>query len=792
MLWGYPPLGATTSPQPCPRCRGTAAPRAAHTQEAPALAEGCGGQEGAGHRGAARWHPRPGSGKGWPCGTRWRWHCHLPQGHLHPEDGDTATTSGGLPCLSSSRHLLGCRSSQCPHPLSPRPLSPHRATPPPCPIAPLSPCMSPCHPISTPSPCPQHHCMAASCSPDDPWPHPCPSTPVPVLVPPSPSPSPCHPCPRVTPTPPCRARRQHEAQHDLARSRRGLPAGPRSPRGGGSSGRGSAEPNKAAGPPAPGHRDRDRATWRPPPAGQHKPRPLFLLWEVLPKATPPFWEWAWPAPVTFHPATRCRPLEATHPRGSRCQRLPGQVVKMSGSEPERPQFLFVKALASRGRLEAVTQQMGYHPRYLDSFLKTQHYLLHMDGPLPFDCRHYIAIMAAARHQCRYLVNLHVLQFLRAGGDPQWLRGLDFIPPKLRNLNEINKILAHRPWLITKEQRGVLCLGIGEVLGTAAPAVSQWGWVGAVAPCSPLTPRCPARVLQKLLKISEWSWSLAELVHAVVLLAHCHALASFVFGCGCEQEEGPGGRGSLKASPPGNQCFCEAATGNGCSQELLRINRKRSLDSCMELDSLRERIQRIHVETEGREETRLLPPDREEDTIGEVTGAANLACYMQDPDFGYQDFARRDEDQTQVFRVQDYSWEDHGFSLVNRLYSDIGHLLDEKFRMVGGLQSSAMAKRQGCEPSVFKRGIWNYIHCMFGIRYDDYDYAEVNHLLERMLKVYIKTVTCYPEKTNPEMFDRFWKQFKHSEKVHVNLLILEARMQAELLYALQAITQYMVS
>lgn len=25
--------------------------------------------------------------------------------------------------------------------------------------------------------------------------------------------------------------------------------------------------------------------------------------------------------------------------------------------------------------------------------------------------------------------------------------------------------------------------------------------------------------------------------------------------------------------------------------------------------------------------------------------------MQDPDFGYQDFARRDEDQTQVFRVQ---------------------------------------------------------------------------------------------------------------------------------------------
>ncbi|XP_006024488.2 sestrin-3-like isoform X1 [Alligator sinensis] len=429
--------------------------------------------------------------------------------------------------------------------------------------------------------------------------------------------------------------------------------------------------------------------------------------------------------------------------------LSRQVGKMTSSDPERPQFLFVKALASRGRAEAVTQQMGYHPQYLDSFLKTQHYLLHMDGPLPFACRHYIAIMAAARHQCRYLVNLHVLQFLRMGGDPQWLRGLAFTPPKLRNLNEINKILAHRPWLVSKEH------------------------------------------IEKLLKISEQSWSLAELVHAVVLLAHCHALASFVLGCGWGQDERPDGRAVPAPTSPGNQCFCEAGSGNGCSQELLRINRKRSLDSCVELESLRDRAQKIHPEAEGREETRLPQPDREEDLHGEAVSTADLSCYLQDPDFAYQDFARRDEDHTQIFRVQDYSWEDHGFSLVNRLYSDIGHLLDEKFRTVDGLRGSVMAKRQGCEPSAFKRGIWNYIHCMFGIRYDDYDYAEVNQLLERALKVYIKTVTCYPEKTNPETFDRFWKQFKHSEKVHVNLLILEARMQAELLYALRAITQYMI-
>ncbi|XP_062820189.1 sestrin-3 [Anolis carolinensis] len=425
-----------------------------------------------------------------------------------------------------------------------------------------------------------------------------------------------------------------------------------------------------------------------------------------------------------------------------CQRL--QAAKMStGGDTERaPQLLLAKALSGRSRREALTLQMGLHPPYLESFLRMQHYLLHMDGPLPFDCRHYIAIMAAARHRCRYLVNLHVLQFLRFGGDPLWLRGLDYIPPKLRKLSEINKILAHRPWLVGKEH------------------------------------------IEKLLKTGEQSWSLAELVHAVVLLAHYHALASFAFGC--ETDLCPEGRALMRLGLPGGLCFCDA--GHGAGMEGLPLGRKRSLDSCVELESLRDRIHRLQVE---QEEMRL-PSDRDEGSDGGISGAADLSCFLQDPGFGYQDFAQCDKDRLQIFRVQDYSWEDHGFSLVNRLYSDIGLLLDERFRTVDGLKGGSMAKRQGCEHAAFKRAIWNYVHCIFGIRYDDYDYAEVNHLLERLLKLYIKTVTCFPEKMNPETFERFWKQFKHSEKVHVNLLILEARLQAELLYALRAITHHMVS
>jgi hypothetical protein len=69
-----------------------------------------------------------------------------------------------------------------------------------------------------------------------------------------------------------------------------------------------------------------------------------------------------------------------------------------------------------------------------------------------------------------------------------------------------------------------------------------------------------------------------------------------------------------------------------------------------------------------------------------------------------------------------------------------------------------------DTSAFRRAIWNYIHCMFGIRHDDYDYGEVNILLERSLKSYIKTVTCYPEQTTKKDYDSFMLEFKDSEKV----------------------------
>ncbi|XP_075217605.1 sestrin isoform X2 [Lycorma delicatula] len=407
-------------------------------------------------------------------------------------------------------------------------------------------------------------------------------------------------------------------------------------------------------------------------------------------------------------------------------------------------MLYIDAFLQNSRLDHVTQVMGYHPMYLDIFLRTQNFILRGDGPLPYDYRHFIAIMAAGRHQCSYLIQLQKQEFILNGGDQTWLKGLSKIPQKLRNLYEINKILAHRPWLLNKSH------------------------------------------IEKLTKGAD-SWSLAEVVHAIVLLTHFHSLSSFVFGCGVNEEldqrnERDPGLSSKPGSPPKSTDKIQDAWSEGDSNvgvETL-MQRMKSLSERTEEFSAEEKAKRFeHVESQSAE---LL-------TSSSIRVQPSIGHFIEDPDFVYEDFARRGES-SDIPTFRDYSWDDHGYSLVNRLYNDVGNLLDEKFKTAYNLTYYTMGGRMGVDTSRFRRAIWNYIQCMFGIRHDDYDYGEVNQLLERSLKAFIKAACCFPERVTKSDYDRVLREFKHSEKVHVNLMILEARTQAELLYALRAIMRYM--
>ena len=68
--------------------------------------------------------------------------------------------------------------------------------------------------------------------------------------------------------------------------------------------------------------------------------------------------------------------------------------------------------------------------------------------------------------------------------------------------------------------------------------------------------------QGFLKAEEYNWSLAELIHAVVLLTHYHSLASFTFGCGITPEIHCDGGHTFRPPSLSQYCVCDIANGNG--------------------------------------------------------------------------------------------------------------------------------------------------------------------------------------------------------------------------------------
>ncbi|XP_043064246.1 sestrin homolog [Drosophila ficusphila] len=463
-------------------------------------------------------------------------------------------------------------------------------------------------------------------------------------------------------------------------------------------------------------------------------------------------------------------------------------------------------------LDQVTQVIGYHPQFHDHFLRTQNFIMKGDGPLPNDYRYYLAIIAAARHQCPYLVKRYEKEFINQGGDSAWLGGLDFIPAKLRAIYDINKILAHRPWLLRKEH------------------------------------------IERLTK-GKNSWSLSEVVHAMVLLSHFHSLSSFVFSCGLTQKLDGLSSPKLKSPPalvadhhhhhhptttntpldpqktvlaeislnnakpdynsqtaasnnggaaPGSANANANASGDGPDATALNgylaTAQQQPQQHGISVEALMERMKVLSQKqdecSEAELSSRFQKVEQQTAELAAVTPEAavavptNLSHYVDDANFIYQDFARRGTENINTFRIQDYSWEDHGYSLVDRLYNDVGTFLDAKFRAAYNLTYCTMGGIKNVDTSKFRRAIWNYIQCIYGIRHDDYDYGEVNQLLVRPLKMFIKTACCFPERITTKDYDSVLVELQDSEKVHVNLMIMEARNQAELLYALREIMRYM--
>lgn len=648
------------------------------------------------------------------------------------------------------------------------------------------------------------------------------------------------------------------------------------------------------------------------------------------------------------------------------------------SENETVQKIFIENITHDGYIDDMTRILSFHSDFLKEYIKFHNYLMYGQGALPYELRHYIAIMASSRHKCLYLVNQQENEFISQKGQKSWLLGIENIPQKLKDLNELNKLICHQPWLINENH------------------------------------------IEKLLKNQYNSWSITELIMAVTILTHFHAMSGFIFGSGINEnymdeialkkqkeveieieeknrlernrlisniKKCSGNRTVVKynhmhsndteseqsedeeieeefeeeitENEPENEEFDHIdsyydssrshsrdnynnRSRSGSNSSVNRTLSNSSASSCeIGIDLLLKEMQVIQADDKYKHESSNHIPigklaesdlpitptqmflkntsgtntltnspissvvssgqinyltdlsncatvktsasgyhksnwashqnfndlqdenntddqnieiDEDSDFDGDVNTYENqlhfdqsfddlkamksnntkhlkkihhqhpnrsisvnclpksqlnsaskqseteshigpnslnssyLLKYLQDPDFTRLNFKNAD----QTLRLEYFTWENQGYRTANSFYPDLCELLDKNFRVAGSMTYNTMGSHKQVDTSVFRRAVWIYIHSLFGIRYDDYDYNQIKQLISSTLRKFIKIICSCPERITKKNYDKIMKEFSHSEKIHINIVIMEARVQASILFFLRAVNSYFSS
>lgn len=173
-----------------------------------------------------------------------------------------------------------------------------------------------------------------------------------------------------------------------------------------------------------------------------------------------------------------------------------------------------------------------------------------------------------------------------------------------------------------------------------------------------------------------------------------------------------------------------------------------------------------------------------------SGGGGLSAPVPPPDIAGLTY--RDFDVTQEHLVtHDFSWEVEAFGLLQRYFPAAAAALDRETSCAFCLTYRTFGRTdRDIDTEPFRNAIWYYCQRLFGVRDDVYDYSTVNKLLPIPIKTFVKQVACYPNLITALDFATFTQTFSVSEKTHIVLLIVEARRQAALLWALRAVTRFL--
>ncbi|KAI7891972.1 PA26 p53-induced protein-domain-containing protein [Mucor mucedo] len=457
--------------------------------------------------------------------------------------------------------------------------------------------------------------------------------------------------------------------------------------------------------------------------------------------------------------------------------------------------MMIKTFTDEGRLANLFRVLSFFPTFFEIYHITFTKIIKGNmGPLHRTWKTYIGLMVAAEQQCQYMFSVMKIDFLYNGGDPNWLRGLDFIPQKLRQISVLVLKLSRQPWrLNTDDIMNLLTGGVGD------------------------------------------AWTRGELVQATLIISTFLGLSSFVMGCGITPEiDMTGGfyiptqdcinggieneldlpylseNNAMAWHQQDDTFSSDHGVGLGVStldldldhtQEI--INKLKSKKNCDVKEQLLESLEKMKIQDGNKMSinTSFNTPRSLEETQEEPTVTAtevnkiydDLKCFV-DPILSeaivHEEFDQENEEYME-FMLGEYCWEDHGCDLANHFLPGIGDDLVQEFTEAISITDWSIfhpVVEDVVDTSPLRYAIWYHTQKIMGVTKEDYTYSDIPTFLNDRTTKYIHSLCMSPHKIQKNDWCNIGISLRPEEKCHVNLLVASARKQAVLCYGLCLISE----
>lgn len=474
-----------------------------------------------------------------------------------------------------------------------------------------------------------------------------------------------------------------------------------------------------------------------------------------------------------------------------------------------------------GRLSYLARVLSFRSDYAEAFFTCQRDIMSEPGPLPIVWRHYIALLAAARHRSAYLCELQSELFVLSGGDAAWLDGIANSPTKMQSYAALDAVTAHQPWLLSAALfspllRGADAWTVGELVHAVVISATFRALAGIVAGCglnfevdfvnvsgdartdeycAPPEPAVPVvdaaaakatELVIKRLQLVELTESGLDEGDDDAELAH-GAAAVEQFNRAGEEDDAMSRRSSSSANsklaavapPPTAPAMAPATTAAAAAP-------RSGSNSASQPAAVADGLTRLQL-----------------NEIAERT-TAYLSKFIGPHTLRHDDFDVHSR-QYHIFRANDYSWPHQGYELLLRFLPRVAQPLDNLFNLTQTMTDNCFNTFDNVDTGPYRRAVWQYVQRTKGVLHDDYDYqdvtpvfsssrasnllsvhAQINVYLNKFNKNFIKKIVCYPEHVTLHDFQQLGYVMAPHEKLHLCALAVESRKQAELLYALRAL------